>query len=519
MKKFFFFLCTAFFSANLYASNEMKILVHSFRNNGAPQYSWLSAGMTDTVISDLGRIKSLTVISDSDRKNAIREAELGQTGLLGQKAVNALGEMTGANTIITGNYSVKGNSVKVTVHILPVGISGHERTFKATGTIDEIFELQDKIVYGLLGEKGKDGGTVPSITDDEKRSIDNKYKPKLSAYELYAKGWEISSKNPNGALEFYRQSIEADPEYAAPLVETGWIVGNVLGRPNDAIKYLRKAEDIMVRRKETSSDKYASMLNALGGVNISIGQSDTAIAYYLKTREMLEKLDKKNTYLYGNLLVNLGMAYQNKNKLNDALECYVQARQLFESLNLQKSVNYAVLMLNIGNLCRDGNQPDTALKYYNKSKEIFNQAPGGERYPDYAKLMLNMGMFYSNSKNDTVLGGEYYRKSEELYRAAGLNNTEPYAALMFQMGVNESLKNDKLALSYYEKGRVIYENLGISSSYNVGALSWNTAIAYQNLNNKPKAGENYRKACTIFGIIGETSLAQKADERAKKLGY
>ncbi len=519
MKKFFLLLSVILYSVNLYASNEMIILVHPFQNTGAPQYSWLSAGITDTVISDLGRIKSLTVISDNDRKNAIKEAELGQTGLLGQKAVNDLGKLTGANTVITGDYSVKGNNVKVTVRIIPVGVTGKERTFRAEGTIDEIFDLQDKIVYGLLGEAGKMDGTVPEITGDEKKSIDNKYKPKLSAYELYAKGWEISSKNPNGALEFYKHAIASDPEYADPLVEAGWITGNVLGRPNDAISYLRKAEAIMTKRNDTSSDKYASMLNAMGGINISIGQSDTAIAYYTKTRTILEKSGKQNTFLYGNILVNLGMAYQYKNSLNDALDYYVRAKQLFESLELQKSVNYAVLMFNIANLCRDGNQPDAALKYYGLSKGIFDQIAGGEKYPDYAKLMLYMGMYYSNTKNDTVLGGEYYRKADDLYRSAGLNNTISYAVLMFQMGVNESLRNDKLALSYYDKGRVIYENLGISSSYNVGALIWNIAIAYQKLNNKQKAGENYRKACIIFKSIGETSQAQKADELAKQLGY
>ena len=50
------------------SAKQINILVHPFENTGDKVYSWISAGMTNTVISDLTRIKDISVISNTDRK-------------------------------------------------------------------------------------------------------------------------------------------------------------------------------------------------------------------------------------------------------------------------------------------------------------------------------------------------------------------------------------------------------------------------------------------------------------------
>ena len=48
---------------------KMNILVYPFRFNGDKNYSWIAAGLTDTVISDLHNISAVSVFSDDDRKS------------------------------------------------------------------------------------------------------------------------------------------------------------------------------------------------------------------------------------------------------------------------------------------------------------------------------------------------------------------------------------------------------------------------------------------------------------------
>jgi hypothetical protein len=47
-------------------SKQMNILVHPFENTGDKEYSWISAGMTDTVISDLTRIQNIQSRQEED---------------------------------------------------------------------------------------------------------------------------------------------------------------------------------------------------------------------------------------------------------------------------------------------------------------------------------------------------------------------------------------------------------------------------------------------------------------------
>lgn len=96
------------------SAKNMTILVHPFQNTGDKKFSWVSAGMTASTISDLGKIQEITVISESDRVKAYKEIEFAQTGLtaVDDNAVK-VGEMLGANFIFTGNYLVVGNRIRV----------------------------------------------------------------------------------------------------------------------------------------------------------------------------------------------------------------------------------------------------------------------------------------------------------------------------------------------------------------------------------------------------------------------
>lgn len=68
MKKPFFLITFTFFLFFLLfttpcTAKQMNILVHPFENTGGKEYSWISAGMTDTVISDLTCLKNIIVYS------------------------------------------------------------------------------------------------------------------------------------------------------------------------------------------------------------------------------------------------------------------------------------------------------------------------------------------------------------------------------------------------------------------------------------------------------------------------
>jgi TolB-like protein len=251
----FFSLLFIFFTTSSFAK-PMNILVHPFENTGNKAYSWISAGMTDTVIADLARIKNISVVSNTDRKKILEEMKFIFSGLAEEDKMIKLGKLTGANVIFTGSYLVSGERIRVHARLVNVETGKIESTAKIDGTLGGIFELQDKVVFNLMGETEKiqiaDVKPV-RLTSEDKKTIEEKPKPKSSAYEWYAKGLEIQDTNPREALANFKKAIAIDPGYTAALMGAGYTAGNTLNLFDEGLGYLERAEKRLKDRNETST--------------------------------------------------------------------------------------------------------------------------------------------------------------------------------------------------------------------------------------------------------------------------
>ncbi len=224
-------LVILYFTNQLFAK-EMTILVYPFQNTGSQQYSWLSYGMTASVISDLGKIKDITVISEIDRKKAIEEIQLSMTGLVDDKKAVKVGEVLGANIIFTGSYLVSKNQIRVNANLINVEKGNIEKTVKIDGTLDKIFDLQDKIVFSLLTETEKiqirDIKPI-KIAEEEKNNIKNSLRPNLNAYELYSKGLQLLNSNKyQESISYFNKAIELDSNYSSSYFNRGVAKGLLL---------------------------------------------------------------------------------------------------------------------------------------------------------------------------------------------------------------------------------------------------------------------------------------------------
>src|SRR5271157_3320783 len=219
-------LLVNFITGTAAEQRRMQILVYPFAYMGDKQYSWIAAGMTDTVISDLNKIKDVSVFTEADRQKAVKEMELGMTGLIKESDIVKVGNIMGANMIFIGSLQVEGGSIRVNAKLVNVETSNEEKTIKIDGTVEGIFKLQDRVVFGLMAETEKiriaDIRPVHLDADDRKK-IKKKPKPKSAAYEWYAKGLEVHFTNPHKALEFYLKAISIDSGYYDALFMAGLI--------------------------------------------------------------------------------------------------------------------------------------------------------------------------------------------------------------------------------------------------------------------------------------------------------
>ena len=182
--------------------------------------------MTDTIISDLNNIRGVIVLTDDDRRKAMKEIELGQTGLLDEKTITKVGSLAGANLIFTGSYTVIGEKIRVIAKLIRVSTGIIEKSVKIDGVLKDIFEVQDKVVISLMSHTKKlDLPDIKPIEFDEKekRKIYKKHKPPLDAYRWYARGLEVRDKNPKRGLEYFKKAYEIDNNYVAALIKIGFV--------------------------------------------------------------------------------------------------------------------------------------------------------------------------------------------------------------------------------------------------------------------------------------------------------
>jgi TolB-like protein/tetratricopeptide (TPR) repeat protein len=496
----FTFVLFAFLLTTPCFAKQMNILVHPFENTGNKEYSWISAGITDTVISDLTRIANISVVSNQDRKKILEEMKFILSGLVEKDMIMKLGKLTGANVIFTGSYLVSGSRIRVHARLVNVETGKIESSTKIDGTLDGIFDIQDKVVFTLLGETKKitiaDIESV-KLTKQDRKKIKEKHKPKLIAYEWYAKGLEIQDTNPKEALTNFKKAIDIDPNYTDALMEAGFTAGSTLNLFSEALGYLEKAERIFNGRNETESSDYAGLMMDIGLVYGDKGQLDRALEYFLNSQSIMDRLGLKNTAGYAGLMTNIGVIYGKNGQLDRALEYFLNAQSIMDRLGLKNTASYAALMMNIGIDYRDKGQLDHALQYYLNSQSIRDEL-GLQNTTGYAMLMMNFGAIYQN-KGQLDRALEYFLNSQSIMDRLGLKNTADYAALMMNFG---AIYKDKgqldRALEYFLNSQSIMDRLRLQNTANYAALMTNMSMLYKKQGQRDMAERYSRMAYDIY---------------------
>jgi TolB-like protein/tetratricopeptide (TPR) repeat protein len=527
MKKLYFYrifiLSILFISLSTTATAKtMNILVYPFKNTGDKQYSWISAGMTDTVITDLMGIREVSVISNADRRKIMEETKFILSGLVAEETMVKVGKLTGANIIFTGSYLVSENNIRVNARLINVETGRAESSAKIDGTLEKIFDLQDKVVLTLLSDTGK--VTIANvakvkIAEAEKKKIAEKPRPKTTAYELYAKGLELQDTIPKEALAYYKKALEIDKTYVSALIQYGFTAGTTLNLFDEALNYLTRADNILKSRKATDTKEYAILMRNIGIVYGSKGDLDRALKYFMDAQQIWDRLGLQNTAGYATLMSSIGIVYKSKGDLDRALRYDIDSQQGFDSLGLQNTGGYASLMNNIGNIYYHKGDLDRALKYFMDAQQIRDKL-GLQNTVGYADLMNNIGLVCS-SKRDLDRALRYYMDSQQIRDRLRLQNTAGYALLMMNIGIVYDSKGDlDHALRYYMDSQQGQDRLRLQNTAGYADLLFNMGILYEKQGDKGMAGRYYRNSYDTYGRVGYTGPRRNnALKNARRLGY
>lgn len=470
--------CIMFFSVS-HAQNaaRMNILVHPFSNAGAKSYSWISAGLTDTVIADLMRLSSVNVFSEDERRKAIKEIELSMTGLVRDEDIAGVGKIMGAHLIFTGSYTVSGNSVRVIAKLVDVATTKVQRTAKIDGNLDALADLEDRIVLVLM--EGAENFSIkgiqaPKFSNAEKEAVARGYNPSVKAFEMYSKAIELSEMNTLEAKKLVSLSLKSDPDYIPALVLFGNLAGT-LGDAQAAQESFAKAKRLLEKNNMQKSADYANLVAGMGLQAWSRGDNGRAIEYTEKAKQLWEEMGRKESPQYVSALVILGAAYRQLENQPKALGLTEEARSTLERLGMKKTSSYGWTASNLG---------------------VIYQVMGN----------------YEKSLN-------VYREALEVFEGIGLKNSMGYAFTYSQIGGVHYMKGDfPKAVEYYRQGMSMCEKLGLQNTIQYGYFAWTLANSYWMLNRTCEGVPFIEKAARVFRSVGhaDAGKAEKAVDDFKR---
>ena len=450
---------------------RMNILVFPFRNTGSLQHSWISSGLTDTVIADLQRLKSVNVFSDEERKKACNEIALGMTGIIDDRDVAKAGYIMGANLIFTGSYTVIGKSIRVVAKLVDVETTRLSKSRKLDGTLDGIFNLQDRIVAALMEETEAvefKGIETPKFTEQEKKEVKKKHTPPRAAFEYYSRALEKYESSPREALSLAMKAVQADPKYHNALTYVGGLYTNT-GESVKANQYYSLAKKALVDSGMKDSADYAHLLQNMARASWNRGDNTSSIQYNMEAMKILELLEKKESSNYADMLMLLGSAYRNLGDLQKGLLYTRSAKETLERLGLRKTSLYSWNLSNLGVIHQ-------LLKNYSTTLELYGEA---NRIWESLGMKRSSGYAYTYSQ----IGNVYYSKGEY-----------------------------QKALEFLKEGMALCEELGFQNSIQYGNYSWTAANALWMMGRYCDGVPYMKKAVDVYTSVGhaETSTAQNA---------
>lgn len=189
---------------------DQDVAVLPFTYHGQDQkYFLLGKGLQQLIINDLSRAPGLKIVGRR-RVQALLEQISAHETLL-SKAENRtawIGKTLGAETVIQGGYNISGDQVILDVVYWEVGSDAIPNSITHAQGLNNIAELQKKIVAGFLEKSGikPDAAAMDSLSKTGLREL-----PALIAYSAGLAKEDAGEYRE--ALLFYRKAAELAPEF------------------------------------------------------------------------------------------------------------------------------------------------------------------------------------------------------------------------------------------------------------------------------------------------------------------
>ena len=184
-----------------------SVAVLPFLNLSAdPENEFFADGITEDVIAQLTKIRSLKVISRTSvmpfkkREQSLRE----------------IGARLEVATLLDGSVRRAGDRVRIVAQLIDASTDQHLWAETYDRQLTDIFAIQTDVALQIAA------ALRAELSSDERTRIRRKPTNDVQAYQLYLQGRHCYSRyteeSMQKGIEYFRQAIDADPDYALAYV-------------------------------------------------------------------------------------------------------------------------------------------------------------------------------------------------------------------------------------------------------------------------------------------------------------
>jgi TolB-like protein/DNA-binding winged helix-turn-helix (wHTH) protein/Flp pilus assembly protein TadD len=227
--------------------------------SGDPSQEYFSDGMTDELITELGQIGELRVIS--------RTSAMTYKGA--HKSLPQIARDLKIDAVVEGAVLHSGNRVRITAHLILAPADKHLWTRNYDGEMGDTLALQKQVARSIAAE------IRTELTPHEQSVLKKGTRVSPEAYDAYLKGRYFWNKRTadglRKAIDYFQQAIAANPNYAeayAGLADSYALAGDweygVLA-PKEAYPRAKAAAAKALQLDDTLGEAHISLAFCLDG--------------------------------------------------------------------------------------------------------------------------------------------------------------------------------------------------------------------------------------------------------------
>jgi TolB-like protein len=188
-----------------------SIAVLPFQNmSGDPEQEYFADGIVEEITTALSRFRQLFVIA--------RNSSFTYKG----KAVDVkqVGRELGVRYVLEGSVRKSANRLRISGQLIEAQSSVHLWADRFDGSLDDIFELQDRVASSVIG------AIAPKLEQAEIERAKRKPTESLDAYDYYLRGlaqvYRSTREEVDDALRLFSTAIKLDPDFTSAYGMAAW---------------------------------------------------------------------------------------------------------------------------------------------------------------------------------------------------------------------------------------------------------------------------------------------------------